>query len=396
MSKKLLKKSISFVSSPFRARAKASAHTADTVPKPQKANTKVEKRPSFMRITKADQISFAKRLAMILRSGMPIMEGLHMLHDEAHSRSSGFVYRRLIASVNEGQPLSRGLTEFQSFFGEFAINILRVGEASGTLHENLEYLAEELKRKQALKRKVVGALVYPALIIVATSGIVVMLTVFIFPKILPIFQSVKATLPWSTRALIAISGFLGAHGIALVIGLVLACVGFVAAMRLVPVFHLVMDKLLLRVPLLGKLSQYYNVANISRTLSLLLKSDVRIVQAIELVADSTTNLAYRTELYAARERIIKGQKIAAQFREKPQLFPPLMGQMIAVGEQTGNLSGTLSYVSEMYEEDISELTKNLTTLIEPILMIIMGLVVGFIAISIITPIYSITSSLSPR
>jgi type II secretory pathway component PulF len=349
-----------------------------------------------MRVSKGDQISFAKRLAMILRSGMPIMEGLHMLKDESHSRSSTFVYERLIASVSEGQPLSRGLTEFQQFFGDFAINIVRVGEASGTLHENLEYLAEELKRKQALKRKVVGALIYPALIMVATTGIVIMLTVFIFPKILPIFQSVKATLPWSTRSLIAISNFLGAHGITLALTLLALAVGSVTGMRLVPAFHLFVDRSILRIPLLGRLSQYYNVANISRTLSLLLKSDVRIVQAIELVADSTTNLSYRTELYAARERIIKGQKIATQFREKPNLFPPLMGQMIAVGESTGNLSGTLEYISAMYEEDINELTKNLTTLIEPILMIVMGLVVGFIAVSIITPIYSITSNLSPR
>lgn len=353
-------------------------------------------RPSFMRFGKQDQISFAKRLSMILRSGMPIMEGLHMLKDEAKTKSTAHVYSSLIACVSEGQPLSKGLTRFESFFGQFAVNIIRVGEASGTLHENLEYLAEELKRKQALKRKVVGALIYPALIIVATTGIVVMLTVVIFPKILPIFQSVKAALPWSTRALIAISGFLAHHGLALLGVIAIFLIGFAILMRTVPRFHYYVDHALIRIPLLGKLSQYYNLANICRTMSLLLKSEVHIVPAIELVAAATKNLAYREELTRARERIIKGQRISAQFKEDTVLFPSLAAQMIAVGESTGNLTGTLAYVSGMYEEEIDELTKNLTTLVEPILMIIMGLVVGFIAISIITPIYSITSSLTPH
>src|SRR5262249_43122338 len=130
--------------------------------------------------------------------------------------------------------------------------------------------------------------------------------------------------------------------------------------------------------------------------SILLRSDVRIIEAMELVANSTKNLAYREELMRAREEIAKGQKISAQFRLNKNLFPSLMTQMVSVGESTGNLGGTFAFLSDMYEEDIGELTKNLTTLLEPILMIIMGGVVGFIAISIITPIYSITSALQPK
>jgi type II secretory pathway component PulF len=318
-----------------------------------------------------------------------------MLKDEARSRSGTHIFGHLADTVEQGQPLSFGLRRFEREFGSFGINIIRVGEASGTLHENLEYLADELKRKQALRRKVLGALIYPALITVATIGIVVMLTVFIFPKILPIFAGVNATLPLSTRILIAISSFLSVWGWWLLGGLAVLFVAYLFALRLKP-FHLLMDRILLRIPLFGKLSRDYNLTNLARTLSLLLKSGAPIVPAMELVADSTKNLAYRESLMEAREQILHGQQIAQQFRGNDRLYPPILVQMVSVGETTGSLTTTLDFLSDMYEEEIDEFTKNLTTLIEPVLMIVMGVIVGFIAISIITPIYSITQSLSPR
>lgn len=361
-----------------------------------KPKQKKLRKPLILRFSTQDQILFSKRLSMVLKSGMPIMEGLHMLRDETQSGSASYIYQSLVTDVTHGQPLSVGLGKFERIFGAFVVNIIKVGETSGTLHENLNHLSEELKRKQALKRKVVGALVYPALIVTATAGITLMLTVFIFPKIVPIFTSVKATLPASTRALMAISSFLSAWGLWLFLALIAASVFYVFMLRTSPVFHKIMDRMLLRIPLFGRLSKCYNLANISRTLSILLKSDVRIIEAIELVANSTRNLAYRDELFKARAEIAKGQKISSQFKLNSHLFPMLFCQMIAAGESTGNLGSTFAFLSDLYEEDINELTKNLTTLLEPILMIIMGGVVGFIAISIITPIYSITQNLQPH
>jgi general secretion pathway protein F len=351
------------------------------------------KKPFMVRFGTQDQILFTKRLAMILRAGVPIMEGLLMLRDEPQSRSSTYIYHSFVADITHGQPLSSAMRKFEKIFGEFCINVIRVGETSGTLHQNLGYLAEELKRKQELRRKVLGALIYPIVIVTATIGITIMLTVFIFPKIVPIFTSVNATLPLSTRMLIAISSFLGAWGLWVFLGVVLFFVGYFLLLR-IPLFHLWMDRLLLRIPLFGKLSMYYNLANTSRTMSILLRSDVRIIGAMELVAASTRNLSYREMLFKARDEIAKGQKISTQFKNSPRHFPNIMAQMLLVGESTGNLGGTFAYLSDMYEEEINDLTKNLTTLLEPVLMIIMGAIVGFIAISIITPIYSITQSLN--
>ncbi len=351
--------------------------------------------PLYLRFGIRDQIMFTKRLGMILRAGMPIMEGLHMLQEQSSGRSSAYICKSLIADVSNGQTLSTGLEKFERIFGAFSINIIRIGETSGTLHENLDYLADELKKKHTLRRKIIGAMVYPALIVCATVGITVMLTVYIFPKIIPIFQSVKAELPISTKILIAVSGFLGAWGVWLVGGIVVAFIALTLLMRN-EIIHTFFDAILLRIPIFGQLSRDYNLTNISRTMGILLRSDVRIVSAMDLVAGSTKNLVYRRELLRARERLIKGQKISQQFRANKRLFPGIFAQMITVGESTGNLSSSFNYLSDMYDEEINELIKNLTSLLEPVLMIVMGLIVGFIAISIITPIYSITQNLTPK
>lgn len=352
------------------------------------------KQPFLLRFGTQEQAIFAKRLGMILRSGMPIMQGLRMLGQQKQSDSATYIYGELIKDVENGQSLSSGLEKFQKIFGEFCVNIVRVGESSGTLHENLDYLAQELKKKTALRKKVLGALVYPAVVVVATVGISLVLTVYIFPKITPIFTSFKTQLPMSTRMLIAISNFLMHDGEWLLIGVIAAAILYYFLLR-IPRFHFLVDSILLQLPLFGTLSQYYNLANTARTLGLLLKSDMGIVGALSIVTKSSRNLAYKRALSHATTEVMKGQKMSDQLAKDPKLFPPLFTQMVMVGEQTGNLSGSLMYLSDMYEEEINDLTRNLTTLVEPVLMVVMGVIVGFIAISIITPIYGITSQLTP-
>ena len=349
----------------------------------------------MLRFPIREQIMFSKRLAMILRSGTPVREALIMLNTAGNSRSAGYLFRRITRDVSHGKPLSAALSNFTSIFGVFSINMIKVGEASGTLHHNLAYLSEELKKKDALKKKVIGALMYPAVIVIATTGISVVLTVYIFPKIIPIFQGFKRQLPITTRILIALSSFLGREGIWVLASLAAVAVGLFLLMR-VPGARYVVDRVILRLPLFGRLTRYYNLANITRTASLLLSGDVRIVSAVEIVAESTTNRVYRERLRGIAVTVAQGQKLSAQLACYPSLFPPLATQMIAAGEETGDLAGSLMYVSDMYEEEINDLTKNLTTLLEPVLMIVMGVIVGFIAISIITPIYGITQDLTPH
>ncbi len=352
-------------------------------------------RPMLLRFGNKEQVMFSKRLAMILRSGVPVVDALSMLNDAHNSRSAAFIFARIIEDVSRGEKLSSSLSTFGSTFGAFTVHIVQVGEVSGTLHQNLEYLSEELKKKEILKKRVIGALIYPAVIVCATVGISMVLTMYIFPKIIPIFQSFKHTIPLTTRILIAASGFLIRYGWFLLIGLIAFSITFFFLLRNDRI-HRILEQFVFRTPIFGKLSCYYNLANITRMTSILLKGDMRFVHALEIVAGSTSNMLYGDELKKAAAHVMRGRTLSTYLRASPKLFPPLCTQMISAGEGTGNLPESLMYLSEMYEEELNDLIRNLTTLLEPILMVVMGVIVGFIAISIITPIYGITQNLTPH
>jgi type IV pilus assembly protein PilC len=347
-----------------------------------------------LRLSMQDQIMFAKRLAVMVRAGVPILKALQMIRSQVRTKAAGHIFGKLAEGVERGQYLAAGMQNFKKIFGDFAINIVRVGEISGTLQDNLEYLAEELKKKQALRKKVISALIYPLFIIFATMGITLLLTLYVFPKVLPIFESFHTQLPFTTRALIAINNLFVKHYLILFGALAVLVTGWVLAGRR-PKIKLWMHRQIFRLPILGKLLQSYHLANLSRTLGILLKSDVLIVQAFKITADCSPNLAYRQQMSALAAKVSKGEKISIHLEQNPKMFPAITSQMVSVGEQTGHLSDSLLFLAEMYEAEVDELTKNLSSLIEPALMIFMGLVVGFIALSIITPIYGITQNLHP-
>jgi len=363
------------------------------VPLGSSAPLGTKKTRSFLRFGIKEQILFAKRLSMMLTSGIPILQGLHMLEDGASTRSSRFIMGALAESVAKGVPLSESLKRFERVFGAFAVNIIHVGETSGTLPENLNYIAHELRKKHELTKKIVGALIYPAVIIFATVGITTMLIVYIFPKILPIFLSLKSELPLSTRSLIALSGFLSQNGLLIIGVVILLTIMHIVYMRKFISYRFILNRIILKIPVFGTLSRDYNLANIARTLSLLLKSDVRIVQALSIGGNSLKNEAYRRAMHRVGEGVLHGQLLSSQLKKEGSLFPSLFVQMVSVGETTGNLSESLMYLSDMYESEINDTTKNLSTILEPVLMLVMGVIVGFIAISIITPIYGITQNL---
>ncbi len=346
------------------------------------------------RQTTKEQIIFMKRLSLMLGAGIPIVPALELLAAETTSPTKKSFILSLVNDVSGGQTLATALRKFEQTITSFSINIIRVGELSGTLPENLTYLATELKQKDDLRKQIIGTLIYPAIIIIATLAITIFLIVYIFPKILPIFLSLQITLPLSTRILMSLSQFLNQFGLWLLFGLVMLIIIYLGLSK-VEKFCFMRDQVMLRLPIFGRLIQYYNISNSCRTLGLLLKNDVRITEALIIVADSTQNRVYQSALNVAKNNITTGKTLAAQLQVKPHIFPSEVSNLIQAGEMSGNLSSTLIYLANMYNEDIRDWTKNLTTMLEPVLMLIMGLAVGFIAISIITPIYGITQNLHP-
>ena len=358
----------------------------------KKASKDAFPRPLFLKFSVKEQVLFTKRLAVLIGAGVPILNALRIMRGQTASKGAKYIITRLLNEMERGQFLSASLKQFENIFGVFAVNIIQVGEISGTLHNNLEYLSEELKKKMELRRKITSAFIYPALIVVATLGITILLTGYVFPQIIPIFSSFKTELPWSTKVLIVVSNVISHDWMYILLGIFVFVVGTILLLRL-PKPKLWFHKKILKIPLIGTMLKDYYLANFCRTLGLLLKSDVKIIEAIRITAKTSTNLAYKNQLNTMSEHALKGERISEYLSKHPNLFPSILTEMIIVGEEVGNLSGSLLYLSAMYEDELSDLSKNLSTVIEPVLMIFMGLIVGFVAISIIAPIYGITQNL---
>lgn len=348
-----------------------------------------------MRVPLSVQIAFIKELSVLVRAGVPLLPALNMLKEQSKSKAMVKILDSVVKDVSNGHALALALGKFKKVFGDLTINIISIGEASGSLGENLDYLGITLKKKQALQRKIIGASVYPVFIVIATIVITIALTVFVFPKLLPIFKSVNYDLPITTKILIFINSAIQSYGQFILLGIIVLVIGIWQLLKIQKVKFLY-QKLLLRIPVVNKLIRTYNVTNICRTLGLLLQGGTSVVLSFLIAEDTTTNLIYKKELGRIRERLTKGDTISEHMRTSPDLFPSTMSQIISVGETTGSLVSSFSYLAETYEEETDDITRNLSTTLEPALLVFMGILVGFIAISIITPIYGITQHLTPR
>lgn len=329
-------------------------------------------------------------MAIMSRSGMRIIDVLKTLKRQTPKGSYARILDGLISDVKNGQFLADALAKHHNLFGDFFINIIRVGEVSGTLADNLEYLADSLKKRHELQAKVQGALVYPVIILVATLGMAAGMTFFIFPKILPIFRSLHVDLPLVTRVFISFSTAMINHGVMVFAVAIAIIVGFTLLLRLSPIRY-GWDRFLLMIPFVGPMVRDYNMVNCARSLSLLLKSGVKIVQALDITANSTQNLVYRACLQATAKEVGRGALASKTLALSSKLFPITFTEMIAIGEETGRFAETASYLSDYYEQELDASTKSFSDILEPILLLTMGGIVMFIALSIILPIYSISS-----
>ncbi|MDO8584746.1 MAG: type II secretion system F family protein [bacterium] len=347
---------------------------------------------AFLHVSVQEQILFARHLAIMTKAGMSLLDSLQMLKRQSKSRSMKIILEEATRAVTNGQFLAVALEPYANVFGELFINILRIGESSGTLPENLNYLAQELTKKRQLATKIKGALFYPLIILIGTTGIITLLVTFVLPKILPVFQSLNVTLPLPTRILIGISDFAQHYTLYMFAGLAVIIVAFMALLR-IRSFQYLVQRGLLALPIAGTLMQQVNLVSFARTLGILLKSGSKIVESVNTAGMTLNNLVFRDALSGAADDIRKGEQLSEHLGKRANLFPDMLTQMIMVGESTGNLSETLLYLGEYYEEEVDNATKNLSTVLEPLLLIIMGLIVGFVAIAIITPIYSITQGI---
>ena len=348
---------------------------------------------TFDRISIQDRINLARHLALVIKAGLPVYEGLKIIQEQTESKVLQRVISDLIDEVNSGKFLADGLQKYQHLFGDFFINIVRVGESSGTLSKNLIYLAEELRRSKELEGKVRSAMVYPLVILVATVAVSGFLTFFVFPKLIPVFASLNVQLPLTTRILLATLSFLKNYGAYVLGGAIALILGVRTLVKNVKPAKYLFHQLLFLIPILSDIMINVNMVNFTRVLGLLLKSGVKIVEALDITSNTFSNMVYRRLLVNSEEEIKKGGQLGVYLAAHKYYFPPLVSGMVRIGESTGNLEDNLAYLAEYYDGEVDSKLHSLTSLIEPLMLLVMGLVVGFVALSIITPIYSISQGI---
>ncbi|MEK7546800.1 MAG: type II secretion system F family protein [Patescibacteria group bacterium] len=344
----------------------------------------------FSRVSDQEKINFARHLSLTIRAGLPLMDALRIMKKQTQSKTLDAVIGDLMDGVENGQFLAQVLEKHKNIFNDFFVSIVRIGEQSGTLPQNLLYLSEEMKKSKDLKTKIRSAMVYPVIIFLATIGITALLTFSIFPKVLPIFSSLRIELPLTTKILIAVFNFMLNYWLIMALGFAAVFALFRISIRFQPIkyfFH----KFLFYIPVISSMTINIAMSNFTRTMGVLLKSGVRIVEAIKVTAYTMDNLVYRKILLDAADSVGRGEQFVALISKDKKLFPVILSSLIEIGESTGNLEDNLFYLSEYYSEEVGITVSNLTSLLEPLLLLVMGIIVGFVALSIITPIYEVTS-----
>ncbi len=347
------------------------------------------------RVSTLDKVLFAKHLSIMIKAGLPIAEALEIIKNQAISSKFKKILDKVLQNVKAGVPLSKSLAQYPKIFNQFFINMIKVGETSGTLENTLTHLSLQMEKDYELKKKIKGAMLYPMIIFTATIALGSAMAIFILPKLTKLFQTFKVTLPLSTRILLWISNLFQNYGFYIIGGFIVLIflLWFIGKSNFA---RLPICRLILFLPIINKVSQNINSARFNRILGTLLKSGIPVVEALNITANTLGNEVYSKRLIFVSEKVEKGISISQALKKESKHkggFPQLISQMIGVGEKTGKLDETLIYLAEFYEKEVDNTTKNLSDILEPILLIIIGLVVAIVAIAIITPIYTISGSL---
>ncbi len=343
-----------------------------------------------MRLPIVDQAFFAQRLAFLIDGGMPLLEALAVTERQLRSKDAKRVAATLHAEVSRGRSLGDGM-QATGAFGGAAVTLVSVGERCGMLGRNLQRLADEMKKGRRLRRKVLGAMAYPCIVLTATCGIVVYLLASLLPKLLPMFAELHAELPPSTRAVIALSGFLRRYG-AWMAAAAVTVLGCIRLLRLRPQMRQRCELALLRVPAIGPLLRDLQLARLGRSVGTMLSGGLSLRDACALAADPGAG-AYDAQLLAMAEAVNEGRSLSSHLATQPKLFPEAFTQLVASGEESGKLPEAFLYLADHYEREIDESAAGLSATLEPALMLLTGAAVGFIAIAVISPMYSLTQSL---
>ena len=339
-----------------------------------------------------DKIIFARNLGSMLAAGLAVPRALDVLERQSKNQNLKKILIELNADISRGQTLSDGMRKFPKVFSSLFVSMVAAGEQSGSLAESLQVVAKQMDRSYFIQRKVRGAMIYPAVIVGAMLIIATLMLIFVVPTLTATFNELGVALPLSTQFVIFVSDFLKNHFIyAFLLLVVLVCAIYLPLQT--KKGKRVLDYTVLHLPVVSLLVKQVNSARTARTLSSLLSAGVPVLDAVRITGEVLQNSYYKEVLEKSEHSIQQGVPVSSVFMSVPQLYPVFVGEMVSVGEETGKLAEMLLGVATFYEDEVEQKTKDMSTIIEPILMVLIGGAVGFFAISMITPIYSVMDTI---
>lgn len=354
---------------------------------------KLKKIFSFeQRISLDEKIFFTKNLLVMIKAGLSISQSVGVLAQQTKNKKFKSILLKIKSDVEAGSPFSQSLALYPEVFSEIFIRMVEAGEKSGQLEKVLEEIAEQMKKTRALSSKLKRALTYPVFIICIMILIGIFSLIFVIPQMTKIFLEMEVELPLPTRILIAVSNFVTSKGYILLISIILIIYCFHRIMRSKKgkyFFH----SLFLKLPIAGMLLKKTSLIKFSRTFTSLLASGIPLFQTFEITSHVLNNVLYQEVVLLLAKETTKGITISNVLKKYPDLFPVVVTQMIEVGEKTGTLENILNDIIQFYEDDIDETLSNFTSIIEPLLIVIIGIGVAIMALAIITPMYSLATKI---
>jgi type IV pilus assembly protein PilC len=339
-----------------------------------------------------DKIIFTRNLSGMLQAGLPLNRALTVQIKQSTNKSLKKIFESLVETINKGGTLSDGLEKYPKVFSKLFVSMVRAGEESGTLSKTLAEIGSNLQKSYDLNKKVKSAMTYPAIIMFAIILIGVLMLIYVVPSLTQTFANIGAELPSSTKFIIWLSNTVKEHTL-LFFTVFFGFVGGIVILAKIPRTQKYIDTIILYLPVIGKLVKEVNTARTTRTLSSLLASGVPMSRALNITKDVLQNVHFQKVVGDSVAAIEKGRPLSELFKANTKLYPVMVGEMMEVGEETGNLAAMLIDISSFYETEVDTKTKDLSTIIEPVLMLFIGGAVGFFAISMITPMYSILDNI---
>jgi len=339
-----------------------------------------------------EKLIFIQNLSVMIKASIPVLAAFRTLAEQTENKQFRRILKEISLKLEQGLTLTESMRPYPKVFNELFINMVNSGEVSGKLEEVLHYLHLQIKKQYTLTMRIKSALTYPLIVVAAMIGIGFFMMIFVIPKITSVFTEYKVTLPLATRILIGVSNFLANHWLIslLIIGAVIFIFIKILKTRKGKYFF---QTIALHTPIFGPIIKKVNLASFSRTTSSLLKTDISIVNAFQITANILGNLRYREVVTEIGEKIKKGGQINEVVKNYPKFFPPMVTQMITVGEQTGEITSILEDLAVFYEEEVDQTMQNLPSIIEPLLVLLLGVGVGAVAIAIIMPMYYLTETI---